>query len=480
MAVRRLAEEQPPSFAFTPENLSWCQGQIAKYPKGRQASAVIPLLWKAQEQHDNWLPRKALEEVARMLGMTDIRVLEIATFYSMFNLAPVGRHFIQMCGTTPCQLRGAQAIRDLLQQRIGDQGTISPEGFSWLEVECLGACCNAPMAQINQTYYEDLTAENLSRLLDDLTAGRPVRPGSQTGRTSSEFSAGKATTLSDASLYDGSRVGAWRARFADESGAPAGELQPQTQPAVTASAPLAASAAAAPTKPALGGPETAIAVPTPVVSGKVAASETATTAPHASVVASATVLGVSIEPVEAGENAPRASIEISVLAPASDVAGATPTSVLSRVSVVTDLSINAAEDHAGEAAEMAARLAGMPAGASAEDKAHAVGTKPQALEAPKGGEPDDLKRIRGIGRVNEGRLNALGIYHFDQIAAWTRPEIRWVATYLSFPGRIDREDWVGQARILATGAETEFSLRVEKGEVPSSAGGAPHRDEKEG
>jgi NADH-quinone oxidoreductase subunit E len=409
MAVRRLAEEQPPSFTFTPENLAWCHGQIAKYPKGRQASAVIPLLWKAQEQNGNWLPRKALEEVARMLGMPDIRVLEIATFYSMFNLSPVGRHFIQLCGTTPCQLRGALAIRDLLQQRIGDQGVISSEGFSWLEVECLGACCNAPMVQINQTYFEDLTVGNLTRLLDDLAAGRPVRPGSQAGRTCSEFAPGKATTLLDPALYDGSLVGAWRARFAELA-----TSVPPTGPSVPASPPTLGSAAPQ-TKPPLTPPSISPAPP-------VAA------------------------PASAAREAPAAAAPVS----------------------------------AAEAADGAARLAGLPADASAEDKAHAVGTKPQALAAPKHAGADDLKQIRGIGRVNEGRLNALGIYHFDQIAAWTRPEIRWVATYLSFPGRIDREDWVGQARILASGAQTAFSRRVAKGEVPTSAGGAPDRDGKEG
>jgi NADH-quinone oxidoreductase subunit E len=199
MSVRRLAEEQPASFEFTPENMAWVNKQIAKYPEGRQASAVIPLLWQAQKQHNYWLPKPAIEKVAELLDMPYIRVLEIATFYTMFNLEPVGRYFIQMCGTTPCMLRGSDDIKAVLERRVGPQRKVSADGnFAWLEVECLGACCNAPMVQINDDYYEDLTAENFEKLLDDLAAGRPVRIGSQTGRRTSE-PAGKLTTLT--SLY---------------------------------------------------------------------------------------------------------------------------------------------------------------------------------------------------------------------------------------------------------------------------------------
>jgi NADH-quinone oxidoreductase subunit E len=199
MSVRRLAEEQPASFEFTPENMVWVKAQIAKYPEGRQASAVIPLLWQAQKQNQYWLPKPAIEKVAELLDMPYIRVLEIATFYTMFNLEPVGRYFIQMCGTTPCMLRGSDEIKAVLQRRVGEQRKVSADGnFAWLEVECLGACCNAPMVQINDDYYEDLTPENFEKLLDDLAAGRPVSIGSQMGRRSSE-PAGKLTTL--VSLY---------------------------------------------------------------------------------------------------------------------------------------------------------------------------------------------------------------------------------------------------------------------------------------
>lgn len=187
MAVRRLAEIQPESFDFTPENRTWVDRQIKKYPPGRQASAVMPLLRRAQVQHDGWLPKPAIEKVAAILGMPYIRVLEVATFYSMYNLSPVGKYFIQFCGTTPCVLRGANDIKAVLERKVGPQSHISEDGnFSWLEVECLGACCNAPMVQINDDYYEDLSTENFTALLDDLAAGREVRQGSQTGRLTSE------------------------------------------------------------------------------------------------------------------------------------------------------------------------------------------------------------------------------------------------------------------------------------------------------
>ncbi|MBB3808462.1 NADH-quinone oxidoreductase subunit E [Pseudochelatococcus contaminans] len=218
MAVRRLApkEIQPEDFVFTPENAAWAERIIAKYPEGRQASAVISLLWKAQEQGDGWVSEPAIRAVANLLGMPYIRVLEVATFYTMFNLQPVGRYFIQFCGTTPCRLRGAQAIQDVLEQRVGHQGHVTDDGlFSWLEVECLGACCNAPMVQINDDYYEDLTPDNFNKLLDDLASGRAVKPGPQDGRVSSEPQ-DAVNTLLDPALYDGSVVGAWRKRFEEE------------------------------------------------------------------------------------------------------------------------------------------------------------------------------------------------------------------------------------------------------------------------
>ena len=337
MSVRRLAEIQPESFEFTPENREWLDAQIAKYPPGRQASAVIPALWQAQKQHDYWLPQKAIEKVADLLGMPYIRALEIATFYTMFNLAPVGKFYIQLCGTTPCMLRGADEIIRICQERIGPQGEVTSDGlFSWLEVECLGACCNAPMVQINEDYYEDLTPENFSKLLDDMAAGRQVRIGSQIGRIGSEPEGG-LTSLTSLYGIDG----------------------------------------------------------------------------HS---------GPGVEPATPAANDDSAPID------------------------------HAIEIHAAaEEAHVNAILATLPKDATPEHKANAVGARPVGLADPRGGTADDLQRLRGIGPVNEKHLHELGIYHFDQIAGWTRDEIRWVGAYLSFPGRIDREQWVTQAANLAAG-----------------------------
>jgi len=201
MTVRRLAEKQPPSFAFTPENLDWARARMAMYPPGRQQSAVIPILWRAQAQCGGWLPQKAIEATAELLGMAKIRVLEVATFYTMFNLSPVGRFHVQFCGTTPCMLRGAGALKEMLQRAIGRQNEVTADGtFSWTEVECLGACVNAPMVQINADYYEDLTPETLTRILNDLAAGRNPKPGPQIDRQNSA-PIGGALTLTDQSIY---------------------------------------------------------------------------------------------------------------------------------------------------------------------------------------------------------------------------------------------------------------------------------------
>ena len=201
MSVRRLAEKQPPSFAFTPENLAWAKAQIDKYPPGRQQSAVIPILWRAQAQCGGWLPQKAIEAVADLLGMAKIRVLEVATFYTMFNLAPVGKFHVQFCGTTPCMLRGADGLKKVLQRMIGEENAVSADGkFSWVEVECLGACVNAPMVQINADYYEDLTPDSLTRIINDLSAGRAAKPGPQVDRVNSA-PIGGPTTLTDPSLF---------------------------------------------------------------------------------------------------------------------------------------------------------------------------------------------------------------------------------------------------------------------------------------
>ena len=190
--LRRLHSEQPDSFAFTPENQAWAEAQITKYPEGRQASAIIPLLWRAQEQ-EGWLSKPAIEYVADMLGMAYIRALEVATFYFMFQLQPVGSvAHIQVCGTTSCMICGAEDLIGICREKIApNPHELSKDGkFSWEEVECLGACSNAPMAQIGKDYYEDLTAARLSEIIDELSAGKVPTPGPQNGRYTSEPASG--------------------------------------------------------------------------------------------------------------------------------------------------------------------------------------------------------------------------------------------------------------------------------------------------
>jgi len=203
MSVRRLAKEQPASFKFSKPTMEKVNWWIAKYPEHRRQSAVIPILWLVQKQ-EGWVSEPALRAVADLLGMAYIRVLEVATFYTMFQLEPVGRVLIQVCGTTPCMLRGAGDLMAVCKEKIGGRGHVSADGwFTWQEVECLGACCNAPMAQINDYYYEDLTPETLGKIIDDFRAGKKPLPGSYVGRQSSEPEGG-AMTLTDPGLYDGS------------------------------------------------------------------------------------------------------------------------------------------------------------------------------------------------------------------------------------------------------------------------------------
>ncbi len=202
--LRRLHPEQPESFAFTAANQQWAEAQMTKYPEGRQASAVIPLLWRAQEQ-EGWLSRPAIESVADMLGMAYIRVLEVASFYFMFQLQPVGSvAHIQVCGTTSCMICGAEDLIAVCKEKIATKPhELSADGkLSWEEVECLGSCTNAPMAQIGKDYYEDLTTESFSKILDGLVAGNVPTPGPQNGRYAAEPLKG-LTSLTE---YDSGRT----------------------------------------------------------------------------------------------------------------------------------------------------------------------------------------------------------------------------------------------------------------------------------
>ena len=208
MSVRRLAKEQPDSFAFNKKSEDEIKFWLAKYPEGKQASAVIPMLWIAQKQ-EGWVSEPAIRDIADRLSMPYIRVFEVATFYTMFNLAPVGENLVQVCGTTPCMLRGAEELISVCKKRIGKQHEVSEDGkFTWVEVECMGACANAPMIQLankdGDHYIEDLDAEKFEKLLDDLAAGKKVEFGPQSERNASEPHGTKV--LSDPSLYDGSRA----------------------------------------------------------------------------------------------------------------------------------------------------------------------------------------------------------------------------------------------------------------------------------
>lgn len=203
MSVRRLARVQPDGFAWAPASEPLVAFWLGKYPQGRQASAVIPLLWLAQKQ-EGWVSEPAMRFIADQLGMAYIRVYEVATFYTMFHLAPVGRHHLQLCGTTPCMLRGSEDLKEVCKRRIGEKHHVTPDGlFSWEEMECLGACVNAPVVAIHDLYHEDLTPAALEALIDDLAAGKDVTPGSAIGRAAAAPEGGPKV-LTEASLYDGS------------------------------------------------------------------------------------------------------------------------------------------------------------------------------------------------------------------------------------------------------------------------------------
>jgi len=401
MAVRRLAAEQPESFEFTEKNLAWAKKLIDRYPAGRQASAVIPLLWRAQEQHDGWVCEPAIRYIADMLGMPHIRVLEVATFYTMFQLQPVGKKaHIQVCGTTPCQLRGSEDLIRICQSRIArHMHEISEDGmFSWEEVECLGACVNAPMVQIFKDTYEDLTPESFNKLIDDIAAGREVTPGPQNGRRFSMPEGGQ-TSLTE--IKD------------DTKGA-------DPVPHMVDGAELASHAFAGASINAGGKDFDGVPVPAELAVAKVKAEYAARSAQKADA------------PAPVTEDKPKA-------APAkAKKPKAAPKKAAPALEKPAELPLLAAEK------------------------------EPDLLEGPKGGKADDLKQLKGVGPKLESTLHQLGIYHFDQIAAWGAEEIAWVDARLKFKGRIERDGWIDQARTLAAGGETEFSKRVAAGDVPSS------------
>ena len=188
MTLRRISKDQPENFEFTKESLDEANKIIAKYPNGKQQSAVMALLYIAQKQHDNWIPLSAMKYIGKLLDMPYVKVYEVATFYTMYNLSPVGKHFVQVCTTTPCMIRGAYKIVEACREKISENENefVKEKNCSWMEVECLGACINAPMMQINENYYEDLDKEKALKILDEVISGKTPKHGSFKGRLNSE------------------------------------------------------------------------------------------------------------------------------------------------------------------------------------------------------------------------------------------------------------------------------------------------------
>ena len=197
MTLRKISKNQPENFEFTKESLDEVNNIIQKYPTGREQSAVMSLLYIAQKQNDNWIPLSAMKCIAKILKMPYIKVYEVATFYTMYNLTPVGANFVQVCTTTPCMIRGAGKIVEACKEKISEnENELSKDkNCSWMEVECLGACVNAPMMQINDDYYEDLDKEKALEILDQIIQGKKPKPGSYRGRLNSEPKNNRKTLL---------------------------------------------------------------------------------------------------------------------------------------------------------------------------------------------------------------------------------------------------------------------------------------------
>jgi NADH-quinone oxidoreductase subunit E len=409
--LRRLHADQPASFAFTPANLAWAEAQIAKYPEGRQASAVIPLLFRAQEQ-EGWISKPCIETIAKMLGMAYIRVLEVATFYYMFMLSPVGSvAHIQVCGTTPCMLRGSEDLMEFLKRRVSkEQHHPGADGkFSWEEVECLGACANAPMVQIGKDYYEDLSVESLGRVLDELEAGRLPKPGSQIGRFASEPEGG-ATTLA-----------AFRGGHEHNASV---ELALTIKDGVKridgTEVPLRA--------PWIKGQEQKPETPAPVP-----VEEAVEPTPGAGEVQDGT--GNTVQEAGAQSLGRPAGVRFT---DASGEANVAPEPKGQPLGVTPP---GGPETPAGPDASGAA-VAAQPL---VPEQA------PPTLTAPRDGKGDDLRAITGIGPRLEAVLHEMGFWHYDQIASWSPAELAWVNSRLgTFRGRIERDNWIEQARRLAS------------------------------
>ena len=429
--LRRLHPDQPTSFAFTPANQAWAEAQITKYPEGRQASAIIPLLWRAQEQ-EGWLSRPAIEHVSEMLGMAYIRGLEVATFYFMFQLQPVGEvaHF-QICGTTSCMICGAEDLIEVCKERIAPKAhQISEDGkFSWEEVECLGACTNAPMAQIGKDYYEDLTVDGFRAMIDEMAAGQVPVPGPQNGRYASEPLSG-LTSLTD-----------------HDSG--------KTQ--YNASAQLAVDIGD--TLKRIDGTEVPLTAPWQGKDG----ADSAGSDKEQPVARDDNMPPEGPDGAQGGRTAAEEDAPRDV-GDASDQRSEAPGEADGTEAVgKPEAGSVAPGDPAPAPKASTAGTKKASVAKSAEANADAAATKPKTLDAPEGGAADDLKMIKGIGPKLEALVNKMGFYHFSQIADWGPNEVSWVDQNLEgFKGRVTRDNWVEQAKKLAAGEETEFSSRATK------------------
>ncbi|MCB8838506.1 NADH-quinone oxidoreductase subunit NuoE [Aurantimonas sp. VKM B-3413] len=483
MSVRRLAEDavQPTGFMFSEENAAWAEMTIRKYPEGRQQSAVIPLLMRAQDQ-DGWVTKAAIEHVADMLKMPLIRVLEVATFYTQFQLKPVGtKAHVQVCGTTPCMLRGSEDLKAVCRKKIHAEPFHRNEAgtLSWEEVECLGACVNAPMVMIFQDTYEDLTPERLEEIIDLFEAGRAeeVKPGPQNGRHLSAPIGGLTSLTGD---YDD--IIETQRREAGHG--PADGAPPQGEGGGAAATPPSKAG-----RPDTDAPETdpAIAAPGKAQDGNAVEAGEREESDELTAEAHAPAAGQTggTQQGETGE-AERDALEVGQVSGDSPAADAQATGgdlrakeAAAEAAVIpeshqVDDALNpdhsrpqpgGGYDRAGTDQAGVDEVEGRRRQTSDETPGPVIrdhfaseaeevqeesepGEKPADLLDGPQGEPDDLKEIRGIGPVIEGKLNELGVFHFWQIAKWREVELIWIDNYLNFRGRAVREGWIEQAKEL--------------------------------
>lgn len=437
MSVRRLADEsvQPASFAFSAENQAWAEKRIALYPTGRQQSAVIPLLMRAQDQ-DGWVSRATIEKVAEMLGMAYIRVLEVATFYTQFQLQPVGtRAHVQVCGTTPCMLRGAGELIEVCKSKIHhDPHHLNADGtLSWEEVECAGACVNAPMVTIYHDTYEDLTAGRLEEIIDAFHAGNgaSIKPGTQIERLNAAAEGGQTTLLEAPTAKREKFVPPPAPEVATPAAAPAAAPAPAATPAATKTA--EPDNAARPkdvseeNAPALKGTPSEAKVSEAKAEGERKAAGAASKAdgtPNAEMRPGATGAESDAGKVDGGKAPGKTSAE----APAGDATGTSVKKATKKVIAAPAEGLSPTAETGG----------------------------PTPLFQKQDGPADDLKLITGVGPVLEGKLNAVGITKWSQVAAMTPEEIERLESSLNFRGRVARDNWLQQAEVLARGGIEEY------------------------